>query len=79
MFSPQWRPDLSSPEVRNKLEPRGAPYFSLISYCRHIGLLKRDSVYSHWVARVRKRDGVLQYPLPDFVSCYTSRFRRYQT
>ncbi|WP_432817139.1 tyrosine-type recombinase/integrase [Sulfitobacter sp. JB4-11] len=51
------RPDISDPDVRLDLHPRIAPYFILLSYCRHIGFQKQSKADSCWIARVRKKDG----------------------
>lgn len=52
-----WRPDLSDPQVRARLAPRDSPYFELVSYCRHLGLQVSLKGPSHWVGRVRRKDG----------------------
>lgn len=52
-----WRPDLTDPEVQVRLAPREAPYFNLLSYCRHIGLHVYADGRSYWVGRVRRKDG----------------------
>lgn len=54
---PDWRPDLSNPDVQLSLAPRYNPYFNLLSYCRHIGLQVYADGRSYWVARVRRKDG----------------------
>lgn len=51
------RPDISDPDVRRSLQPRTAPYFILLSYCRHVGLQKQSVSCGNWIARVRNRDG----------------------
>jgi integrase/recombinase XerD len=51
-----WRPDLASYQARRKLPVRAQAYFTLISYGRHLGVLKRVSG-SFWVARVRTKTG----------------------
>ncbi len=51
------RPDISDPDVRRSLQPRTAPYFILLSYCRHVGFQKQSTSGGNWVARVRNRDG----------------------
>lgn len=51
------RPDISDPTVRRSLQPRTAPYFILLSYCRHVGFQKQSASGGNWVARVRNRDG----------------------
>lgn len=51
------RPDLSDPEVLLSLPPRGAPYYSILRYCRHLGLHKTAAGTGYWVARIRRKDG----------------------
>src|SRR5262245_50193715 len=51
-----WRPDLTSYKERFQLPVRAQAYFTLISYGRHLGVLKRVSE-SFWVARVRTKVG----------------------
>lgn len=51
------RPDIADAEIRRALPPKKAPYFILLSYCRHIGFEKQSEASGFWVARTRKRDG----------------------
>ena len=48
------RPDVSSAEVRTALVVRNTPYYTLITYGRHIGYL-RDDAGDAWYARIRTR------------------------
>lgn len=52
-----WRPNLRDPDVVLSLLPRSSAYFNIIEYCRHVGVEVLSNGMSHWVARVRKRDG----------------------
>ncbi|WP_170765453.1 tyrosine-type recombinase/integrase [Ruegeria lacuscaerulensis] len=50
-------PSLSSVENIKSLRARDSPYWNIIEYCRHIGVLKLPSGRCHWVARIRRVDG----------------------
>lgn len=51
-----WRPDISIAAVALSLQPRTAPYFQILQFCRHIGLHVRENRVGYWVARVRRQD-----------------------
>lgn len=51
-----WRPDLTSYEARRQLRVRSQPYYTLISYGRHLGVERRVGE-AFWVARARTKAG----------------------
>lgn len=57
MSSKLQRPDLSSLKAIKDLPERGAPYWTIIEYCRHLGIQKSHNKPIFWVARVRRKDG----------------------
>ncbi|MEJ6404936.1 tyrosine-type recombinase/integrase [Yoonia sp. 2307UL14-13] len=48
---------MADPNVVQTLEPRSASYFNIIQYCRHVGVLVRNTQERYWVARFRRKDG----------------------
>lgn len=50
-------PSLSTEANVRALQPRKSPYWNIVEYCRHIGLLKHPSGRLYWIARVRRLDG----------------------
>ena len=57
MSSKLQRPDLSSLKAITDLPERGAPYWTIIEYCRHLGIQKSRNKPIYWVARIRRKDG----------------------
>lgn len=51
------RPDLSSLEAIRNLPERKPPYWSILEYCRHLGIQKTHDQPLYWLARVRRKDG----------------------
>lgn len=51
------RADLQCPKTRARLKSRTNPYWSLLSYGRHLGLHKRARGKAYWVARYRTKSG----------------------
>lgn len=50
-------PDLSCADNVAGLKPRSNPYWNILEYCRHIGVVKLPSGDCSWIARIRRRDG----------------------
>lgn len=47
--------DLSNNQAIESLNPREAPHWQILEYCRHIGLQKKTPVSGYWVARIRNK------------------------
>lgn len=50
-------PPLCEPSNIQSLEPRVAPYWNTLEFCRHIGVQKHPTSGTFWVARVRVATG----------------------
>ena len=54
---PVHAPSLTSKKAVVALDPRQAPYWNILEYCRHIGVQKTGKTQPYWVARIRTTNG----------------------